>query len=311
MTLGGEMRLEALDVPGFNAGLGGSQDARHLAVFGQDDFAATDDLSLVAGLRYDDHEFFGGEWSPRAYAVWDATAALQLKGGYGHGFRAPSLKQIHPDYYYEIASMIIIGNPDLKPETADSFEIGARWRGHVHGRAVEAGATAFTNRIDNLIDTQVVGADGRKGIYQPQNILEARTRGVEAELGLSPGHGFRVESNWTHLDARDQTLDLSLTDRPRNTVHASVSWSDPVRGWRAGLRHEYRSSQWLEDDEVRYKAGGFGLWHCSVAKEFGAALDVTLGVENLFDKQLDEVSEWFNYYERGRFFTLGARYRIR
>ena len=113
------------------------------------------------------------------------------------------------------------------------------------------------------------------------------------------------------LDARDQTLDLSLTDRPRNTVNATLAWSDPMPGWNACLRYEYRSSQWLEDDDVRYLADGFGLWHVSVGKDFGGAVEVTLNVSNLFDDQLDNVSEWFNYYEPGRFFSLDARYRVR
>jgi outer membrane receptor for ferrienterochelin and colicins len=307
LTLGGELRLEELDVPGFNAGFGGSQVATHQAVFAQDDIALTKDLSLVVGLRYDDHEFFGGEASPRAYAVWDARPGLQIKGGYGHGFKAPSLKQIHPDYYYEIASMIIVGNPDLEPETAESFELGAHWR----GERFHAGTTLFTNAIENLIDSRVIGAEGRKNIYQPVNINEARTRGVEAEAGWLIGRGFRLEGNWTHLDARDLTLDLSLTDRPRNTLNLSLHWEDPLRGWRAGLRSETRSSQWLEDDDIRYKAEDFALWHLSIGKDFGESIELSLGVENLADRQLDEVSEIFNYYERGRFFTVGALYRLR
>lgn len=307
LTLGGEFRLEELDVPGFNAGLGGSQEATHRAVFTQDDYTLTDDLSLVVGLRYDDHEFFGGETSPRAYAVWDVRPDLQVKGGYGHGFKAPSLKQIHPDYYYEIASMIIVGNPDLEPETAESFEAGVQWRRD----RWRAGATLYTNSIENLIDNRIIGAEGRKNIYQPVNINKARTRGVEAQAGVRLGHGFNLDANWTHLDARDLTRDLSLPNRPRNTVNLSLDWEEPVGGWSAALRHEYRSSQWLEEDGVQYQAGDFRLWHLRVGKEFGEAFAVNLGVENLADAQLDESSELFNYYERGRFFYCGALYRIR
>ena len=305
-TLGGEMRLEGLDVPGFNAGAGGLQEATHQAVFGQDDIALATDLSLVVGVRYDHHEFFGGEVSPRAYAVWDLRSDLQIKGGYGHGFKAPSLKQIHPDYSYDIASMIIVGNPDLSPEIADSFELGVRW----HTGRAQVGATLFTNAIDNLIESRIIGTEGRKNIHQPQNILEARTRGVETVVGWQLGRGFGLDANWTHLDARDLTRDMSLPNRPRNTVNASLTWRDLRHGWKARLRFEYRSSQWLEDDGIQYRAGDFGVWHASVGKDFGDVVELNLGVDNLTDHQLDSVSEWFNYYERGRFLYLGALLRI-
>ena len=125
------------------------------------------------------------------------------------------------------------------------------------------------------------------------------------------GHGFGLNGNWTHLDARDLTLDMSLPNRPRNTVNLSLDWSDAPRGLKAGLRFEYRSSQWLDDDGIQYKAGDFSLLHLMVGKEIGTDVELTFGVENLADRQLDQVSDLFNYYERGRFFTLGALYRIR
>ena len=102
-----------------------------------------------------------------------------------------------------------------------------------------------------------------------------------------------------------------FVNRPRNTVNLSLDWSDPLRGWDAGLRFEYRSSQWLEDGGIQYKAGDLGLWHVTIGKDFREIFELTLNVENITDRQLDDISEHFNYYERGRFFSLGALYRFR
>ena len=52
--------------------------------------------ALTAGLRHDRHERFGHEWSPRLYAVWRAAPGWVVKGGLGHGFKAPTLRRVRP-----------------------------------------------------------------------------------------------------------------------------------------------------------------------------------------------------------------------
>ncbi len=95
LTLGGEWRNEALA----NAGLaGGRDDVTHKALFAQDEFALGQSLLATLGLRADHHGLFGSELSPRAYLVWEASPRLVVKGGYGHAFKAPTLKQISPHY---------------------------------------------------------------------------------------------------------------------------------------------------------------------------------------------------------------------
>ncbi|MGP1615787.1 MAG: TonB-dependent receptor plug domain-containing protein, partial [Pollutimonas bauzanensis] len=79
LTAGGELRSEALK----NAGLvGGKDDALHKALFLQDEFSLTRQLTLTAGLRYDHHEIFGNEISPRAYLVWEASPDLVIIEAY-------------------------------------------------------------------------------------------------------------------------------------------------------------------------------------------------------------------------------------
>jgi len=93
LTLGGEWRRETLE----NAGLiGGSDSALHRALFVQDELELTRNLLLTTGLRHDRHELFGGETSPRAYLVWQPDKDWVIKGGAGHAFKAPTLKQISP-----------------------------------------------------------------------------------------------------------------------------------------------------------------------------------------------------------------------
>ena len=73
---------------------------------------------LWRSLRYDDDELFGSELSPKLGLVWAATPSLALRASYGQGFRSPSFIEL----FFPFS-----GNPDLKPETSDSYEAEHDW----------------------------------------------------------------------------------------------------------------------------------------------------------------------------------------
>ncbi len=76
-------------------------------------------LDLVAGLRYDYHNIYGNQLSPRAGGVVTLLDSLHVKLLYGGAFKAPS-----PLLLYAVPSQVgdIIGNPNLKPQYVHTFE---------------------------------------------------------------------------------------------------------------------------------------------------------------------------------------------
>ena len=100
------------------------------ALFGEDSFHLTDDLTLTFGLRYDDNQRYGSQITPRAYAVWHANPALTLKGGVSGGYKTPTLKQADSNIFEPSGGdgrARDQGNTDLKPEESTNYEIGAIW----------------------------------------------------------------------------------------------------------------------------------------------------------------------------------------
>lgn len=77
-----------------------------------------------------------------------------MKGGWATAFKAPSLLQLSPDWATNSCrgGCRIIGSPDLKPETSESWELGLYYRGE-EGilEGVEASVTTFRNDVDNRI----------------------------------------------------------------------------------------------------------------------------------------------------------------
>ena len=68
-------------------------------MFAEDEWWITPSFALTGGLRYTEHESYGGEWTPRLYAVWNATDGLTIKGGVSTGFKAPGVRQTVDGYY--------------------------------------------------------------------------------------------------------------------------------------------------------------------------------------------------------------------
>lgn len=97
----------------------------------EDEWRIFEPLALTTGVRMDDHETYGEHWSPRAYTVYNATDTVTVKGGWATAFKAPSLLQLSPDWTSNSCrgACKIVGSPDLKPETSESWELGLYYMG--------------------------------------------------------------------------------------------------------------------------------------------------------------------------------------
>src|SRR5690606_22533620 len=74
---------------------GGVQEHNMYSLFVEDTWQVTRPLSLTGGIRYDDHEVFGDQVSPRLYAVYALDEAWTLKGGASTGFKTPKTTQLY------------------------------------------------------------------------------------------------------------------------------------------------------------------------------------------------------------------------
>ena len=128
--------------------MNGSASVNQTAFYLQDEWKL-DRLSLTFAGRFDDYDSFGSEFSPRFYSVYQVTDQFNLKGGIGKSFKAPSLSQSDPTYSVLACRGMcqVIGNPDLEPETATSYEFG----GVYENDQFYASLMYFDNDIKNMI----------------------------------------------------------------------------------------------------------------------------------------------------------------
>ena len=301
VTVGGEWRRETLE----NAGLkNGVDDAAHKALFAQDEIALTDTLMLTAGLRADHHELFGSEVSPRAYLVWEPTPALVVKGGFGHAFKAPTLKQISPNYVGAEGPHTFAGNGNIKSESSNSFELGADWQ---VAPAWSLRATVLNTEVKDLITYRLLRTEGVRRFYQYDNVDAARIQGLEAGMTWDMTRQIAWSNDLTLLHTRDKSTGKKLADRPSSSLTSRLEWKGQ-EGWSARLTGEFTGSQTGTDGAP---LPSYALWSASVGKQL--ALDANrklvlrAGLENIGNVNMAEKSESFGYAERARRVFVTAR----
>ena len=135
--------------------------------------------------------------------------ATHFKAAYGTAFRAPALFD-----RFGIDSFGYVGNPNLKPETAQGWELGFTTDVAAFGRAdfASVGATYFNEQVQQLIVTQFTP------VYTSVNIGSAHLQGVETDLTLRPASWLTLIATYTYTYALDADTGALLLRRPQNTA---------------------------------------------------------------------------------------------
>lgn len=117
--------------------------------YAQYDWNASKYWEVVGALRYD--YFSNGRTSrltPKVSVRYQPIHNLNIRFGYGMGFRAPTLKEKF--YSFDMAGIWMVeGNPDLKPEVSHNFNLSGEY---TKGRC-NLTVSSYYNRIDNKIAT--------------------------------------------------------------------------------------------------------------------------------------------------------------
>ncbi|MDE8651399.1 TonB-dependent receptor plug domain-containing protein [Novosphingobium album (ex Liu et al. 2023)] len=258
-------------------------------------------LSLAAGVRYDDHSRFGGEWTFGANGSVTIAPRLRVRASYGEGFKAPTLYQLYSDY----------GDTALAPERSRSYDAGIEYG--ARGEGLHLALTGFRRDSRNLIDfVSCTGAvcDTRPyGLYA--NVGRARAQGVEVELGAQVSPRLRAQAAYTYVKATNRTEgDVNegnaLARRPRHAVTVSADWTTPLAGLVLGA--DIRMAGDSYDDMGNFtRLDGYATGTLRASLPIGEKFELFGRVENVTDESYATVS---GYGTPGRSAFVGVRARM-
>ena len=167
--------------------------------------------------------------SPKFGATLKLAPDVFLFGNYAQGFLAPTPSQVNNFFEFIAGGYTSIPNPDLRPETSESWEVGARYVGDIFSLQV----TGFRGDYDNFINQQVVSGGftpQNPAIFQFVNFNAVTIEGLEAraEMKLDSGWNARLAlayANGDTINPGGARVPLDTID-PFNVV-AGLGYRDP------------------------------------------------------------------------------------
>lgn len=328
VTFGGEWRHDKLnDAVNLTGGTSSKTSASQYALFIEDEWRIFEPLSLTTGVRMDDHETYGEHWSPRAYLVYNATDTVTVKGGWATAFKAPSLLQLSPDWTSNSCrgACKIVGSPDLKPETSESWELGLYYMGEEGWlEGVESSVTVFRNDVKDRISisrtSDINAAPGYQNfvgftadgvpVFRYYNVNKARIQGVETELKIPFNDQWKLSLNYTYNDGRDVSNgeNKPLSDLPFHTANGTLGWKPlALEDWSFYVSGNY-TGQKRADSTTAKTPGGYTIWNTGAAWQVTKDVKLRAGVLNLTDKDLSR--DDYSYNEDGRRYFMAVDYRF-
>jgi outer membrane cobalamin receptor len=298
--------------------------------FGEARWSEANRLFATGGIRIENiHRDAVGalddQFSPRPAMAPDSVVSVNPKVSAAYYLRATPGSQtkvrasagtgIRPPDAFELA---FTDNPALQPERSRSVDAGVDQTFAAGHGLIEA--TWFRNSFDDLI--VAVGRFVESSRYRTDNISNARARGLElASTGRTRASGFDIHGRltYTFLDSEILAVDRAnaapspftagqpLLNRPRHqwAVDAGVS-RGRIAGWIRGggrgrvlaVEPSYGTFGGLFD------AKGYNVWNAGASWRVARQLEVFGRVENLFDREYEEV---FGFPALGRGAMAGLR----
>jgi hemoglobin/transferrin/lactoferrin receptor protein len=217
----------------------------------------------------------GSRLSPKVGALVKLTDEANVFVNYARGFKAPSPTQVNQFFSNPAVGYTSIPNPNLRPETSESWEAGLR----LGTGPVRFAATGFTAGYKGFISQEIVSGSftpGDPAVFQFINLNRVRIKGAEGSLSLADASGLsgRLAVSYTQgvvTDADGARSPLSTIDPLKLVV--GVGYDDPGKRFGGQLTATHAAQK-----EASAAVGVCGAAPCYLPRGF-TILDATAYVK--------------------------------
>ena len=265
-----------------------------------------DPLAISLALRYDDNSDFDNVTTWRATTSYTfASTSTRLRASAGTGQKRPTFSERFGTFDD------FIGNPNLKPETSQGWDIGVDQP--FLDERLTLNLTYFNEKLEDEINGFFFDLAGG-GFTAINKEGTSKRKGVEAALDYEITTGLDLFASYTYTDAKEPSAaggEVNEIRRPRHMAAANLNyqfWRDRAN---VNLNVSYMGEQ-LDDDFSTFPAPRVPLAAytlINLAGEFAASDTITLygRIDNLFDKDYENA---LGYASPGIGAFVGARLKF-
>lgn len=258
--------------------------------FAQWDLMFSDDFEVLAGIRSQESDQFGGETTGRVSTRVSGEVGpgnWTFRAGLAESYKVPTLKQQYYLFDHSNVGYIVVGNPDLQPESAFSKTASLSYDWHAgHHIELSLHQSFVENLIENELDTERSEQEN-VDVYIYQNIEKARISTVDVEWEHLLTDAWSYGINYSYIDKR-KSNGARIVATPRNQLKANLSWHLYSQRLQVLLYAVHESD--IEVDSDLYDGIENNDWttlNLSVRQYLSNALSWRGAVENMFDVHRD------------------------
>ncbi|TLU96943.1 outer membrane beta-barrel family protein [Dyadobacter sediminis] len=255
--------------------------------------------TLKGGLRYE-HTFIDASTNEGSVGVGNygvlvpsMNASKTVKGttiklGYNRRIQRPGLQQLNPNFNSANPQNITIGNPELRPELTNNFELGLS----KNIKKTFVNATFFGRVTNNAISQVRQPSDTLAGaiVTTYENIGKQHAYGTNlfANIAATTKINFGIFANAFYTTLTGQTIEngisKEITNSGFNVSGGIFSQATFRNGWGAQAFGFMQGTQ----VQIQGKQGGFGFYTIGVKKDFANKKgSVGLAAENFLSRRFN------------------------
>ncbi len=282
----------------------------------------------------------GSYWSylPNLNLNFSLRENLAMRVGIAQTLSRPSLSDIAPiitvnvidEPVDEIAGSARAGNPDLDPMMAWIYDLTFEYYNDHDGAYV---LSLFYKDVKDFVfrfstEAEVPGQEGTFLVSMPQNYSDGTVKGYE--IGLyqpftmfsSPWDRFGLQANYTYVDSSfEEDVGNSGYGFPGSSKHNfnAIAFYEQEK-LSVRVTYNNRSDYFrqlagtgAQGNEARFTEG-YSQWNLNVNYRFNLQWAMQFGVQNITENYRRDFAgvngNFYDYFQRGRTWTLGATFRF-
>lgn len=288
------------------------------SIFTQHDVLLADRINILYGIRMDKYTTFGGNLSPKISLMYKWNR-WRFRTSFCQGFRAPTLKELYTDFQHTGGGFFfhMKGNPQLKPEKSNNFNISAQW---THNN-MDVSLIIFQSKFRNKIIEKWSRDDNGKSESMWINTSQRTTvKGLEAMIQWCMTRHLTVKTDYTYsavnnpITLPDGTIANDVYTRPHMLI-GQINYSKRLKQWNyfCSLRLKYGGAYDIPDYDksmnrlYKEKLEGYALLTLNGSISYKKSLTFNMEVSNITGYKPKKLN--FNTpLVNGRGIMLGLRY---
>ena len=215
----------------------------------QYDGTPTKKLNIILGARFDNHNKYKSQFSPKVAIRYKLNDKLALKSAVGYGFKAPDFRQLYFEFTNATVGYTILGynavttaipalesqgqiansivpvsdfEDELNPENSISINLGIDYN---LSPKLKFSLNFFRNNIDDLIDTRIIAnKTNGQNVFSYYNVNKVYTQGLEFNSTWNLTNHLKISGGYQLLFAKDTDVEKAFEN---GTIFARAHPSAP------------------------------------------------------------------------------------